>query len=190
MEKRIVINKETVGSMLLIALISGVLASCNSTQIDINSASAEELDNITGVGPAIASNIINSRPFNSLDDLINVSRIGNKTLDKIKEQGLACVKEKEQDSEEKQDNEETQINQTEETNIKNVTIKKTAETDEIIELPTILLNANSSDSKDIKSIDNKEILKRNLSLYGIIAFCVIFGFLFLFRRRKSKNEFK
>jgi competence ComEA-like helix-hairpin-helix protein len=60
--------------------------------IDINSASLEELQKIYGVGPVIAKRIIEARPFSSLDDLIKVKGIGEKTLQKIKEQGLACVK--------------------------------------------------------------------------------------------------
>ena len=60
--------------------------------IDINTASLEELDKIYGVGPTIAQRIIETRPFTSVDDLIRVKGIGEKTLQKIKEQGLACVK--------------------------------------------------------------------------------------------------
>jgi len=45
-------------------------------------------------------------------------------------------------------------------------------------------------AKDIKSEDNKESLKNNLALYGIITFCVIFGALFLLKGRKYKNEFQ
>jgi competence ComEA-like helix-hairpin-helix protein len=60
--------------------------------IDINTASSEELQKIYGVGPVIAQRIIEARPFSSIDDLIKVKGIGEKTLQKIKEQGLACVK--------------------------------------------------------------------------------------------------
>ena len=59
--------------------------------IDINTAPLEELKEIIGVGPALAQRIIETRPFNSLDDLIKVKGIGEITLQKIKDQGLAWV---------------------------------------------------------------------------------------------------
>ena len=59
--------------------------------IDINTASEKDLQKITGIGPTLAQGIITARPFYSLDDLIKVNRIGPKTLEKIKEQGLAWV---------------------------------------------------------------------------------------------------
>jgi len=60
-------------------------------QIDINSATLSQLDELTDVGPVIAQRIIDARPFFSVDDLERVKGIGPKTLQKIKDQGLACV---------------------------------------------------------------------------------------------------
>lgn len=62
------------------------------TQIDLNSASYEELQQIYGVGPVIAQRVIDARPYESIDDLIKVNGIGSATLQKIKEQGIAYVK--------------------------------------------------------------------------------------------------
>ena len=59
--------------------------------VNINTASKEELEKIIGVGSAIAENIINARPFSSLNDLIRVNRIGEATLAKIIEQNCAFV---------------------------------------------------------------------------------------------------
>ncbi len=62
-------------------------------QININTASRENLEKVTGVGPVTAQKIIEARPFYSLNDLLKVSGIGEKTLQKIIEQGCAYVEE-------------------------------------------------------------------------------------------------
>jgi beta-lactamase superfamily II metal-dependent hydrolase len=64
---------------------------CASGQINLNTASAGALDEIAEVGPARAQDIIESRPYASVDDLLRVEGIGEGTLAAIKEQGLACV---------------------------------------------------------------------------------------------------
>ncbi|HHY93502.1 MAG TPA: ComEA family DNA-binding protein [Firmicutes bacterium] len=57
--------------------------------IDINHASAADLDSIPGIGPALAQRIIAFRetngPFARVDDLLQVPGIGPKTLDKMKD---------------------------------------------------------------------------------------------------------
>ena len=60
-------------------------------QININTASAEDLDKITQVGPATAQKIIAARPFYSFNDLLKVSGIGPTTLQEIVQQGCAYV---------------------------------------------------------------------------------------------------
>jgi len=58
-------------------------------KIDLNKASREELMSVTGIGPATADNILAYREeagkFNSVDELVNVNRIGEKTLEKIRD---------------------------------------------------------------------------------------------------------
>ncbi|GAA1487585.1 ComEA family DNA-binding protein [Brachybacterium sacelli] len=58
--------------------------------IDLNSASAAELEELPGVGPAIAQRIVEHRekngPFASVDDLLEVSGIGPATLEEIRAQ--------------------------------------------------------------------------------------------------------
>jgi competence protein ComEA len=62
-----------------------------ASKIDINAATAIELQRLTGVGETFAQRIIEARPFNSLNELEKVNGLGPKTLEKIKEQGLAWV---------------------------------------------------------------------------------------------------
>ena len=184
---------------LAVFLIAGVYASCNEAQIDINTASAEDLDKIIWVGPSTANNIISYRKtniFDSLDELINVSGIGEKKLADIKEQELACVgkeQEPEETSEEwvegnetEEDSNETEQEGEEESNPEEDYTPINTEKRENLALKIIELTPNS---KSIKSEDNKEILRRNLAFAGIITFCVVFGgALFLLNIRKRKNE--
>lgn len=186
-------------ALLFVLLVSVISAECNETQIDINSASAEKLDILTGIGPAYAWRIIEGRPFVSVDDLINVSGIGEITLAKIKQQGLACVEDEIIIQEENPLNEQ-ENNSSEETENAGIgdignSIEETAELiyenfsqeqeTEKVELNPIILN-----SKNIKSEENNENLKKNLAFGGIAAFCIVFGALFLLKTRKRKNEFQ
>ncbi len=65
-----------------------VRAQSNSTGLlDLNSASAEELEKLPGVGPKLAGAIVQYRtqqPFQTVDDLDNVPGIGEKRLADIR----------------------------------------------------------------------------------------------------------
>jgi len=52
--------------------------------IDVNAASAEELQRLPGVGPVMAGAIVAGRPFRSVAELDRVRGIGPKTLDKLR----------------------------------------------------------------------------------------------------------
>ena len=185
-------------AFLMIALlffsISLIYASCEEGQIDINSASKEELMQIKGLGGEgiIAQRVIDSRPFNSIDNLIDVNGIGNVTLYKIKSQGLACV-DAEEIAEEKDGEENNSVNIKAEANI-SININSTSDSNsgsssiKETQFETISLNPKAIKSK----VDSEVSGKRNYAIYGLIAFGVLLGLLFSiknFIRKKYKNEF-
>ena len=57
--------------------------------VNINTATAEELETVTGIGPVLAQRIIDWRtangPFTSPEDLLQVSGIGQTTLDGLRD---------------------------------------------------------------------------------------------------------
>jgi len=60
--------------------------------VDINSASAEELDKLPGVGPARVKAIIANRPYNGKDDLIQRKIIPANVYNQIKDKIIARQK--------------------------------------------------------------------------------------------------
>lgn len=66
------------------------IAAPNSDQIDINTASATELDSLPGIGPALADAIVEYRtlhgPFGSVDELARVPGISARMVDKMRDQ--------------------------------------------------------------------------------------------------------
>ncbi|ANU24479.1 MBL fold metallo-hydrolase [Planococcus donghaensis] len=59
--------------------------------VDINIASSAELQEISGIGETYAKAIINKRPFENIEQLVDIKGIGQGTLDAIQDQGLACI---------------------------------------------------------------------------------------------------
>ena len=75
-----------VNQSLLKSALDDVIVSCvNSVGVDINTASPYLLNYVSGLGPALAENIVNYRTekgrINSREDLKNVNRLGGKAFE-------------------------------------------------------------------------------------------------------------
>jgi competence ComEA-like helix-hairpin-helix protein len=55
-----------------------------SVPVDINKATARDLQSVGGIGPVLASRIIEHRPFKSVDDLLRVPGINQRLLEQIR----------------------------------------------------------------------------------------------------------
>ncbi|SNR64789.1 Helix-hairpin-helix motif-containing protein [Haloechinothrix alba] len=64
---------------------------CRSDQVDINTASRRALQQIYEIGPERADQVVNLRPFSSVDDLTRMNGIAEGRLGGIKNEGIACV---------------------------------------------------------------------------------------------------
>lgn len=165
-------------------LINFISASCSEGQIDINTATEKELEKLYGIGPVKANAIIEARPFDSLDDLIGVNGIGEITLEKIKEQNLACV-ENEKEEKKKEDIKNSEKNKIE----YSPTYEENITPEINLEMIPIKLN---SEAKNIKSEDDERLNTKSYAIYGLAGFCILLAFLFAFKKiknRKYKNEF-
>jgi len=172
--------------LISISIISGL---CGEGQVDINSASKGELEDLYLIGPVKAERIFNSRPFDSIDELVEIYGIGEKTLEGIIKQGLACVNEETEKIKEDEEKNEVE-NYTNPHNDLHTEPKLTY--DEEIEKENIELNTIKLNAKSIKTENNKENPdKSNYAKYGFIAFCILLGFLFILKKQKNyKTEFE
>ena len=70
------------------ALFIGPIAAVSGSHVNINSADAEQLTALPGIGPSLAERIIEYRgefPFEAPEDIMKVSGIGESTFNNIKD---------------------------------------------------------------------------------------------------------
>ena len=68
-------------AVLLLLFIFPLFARA-ADQVEINTASLQQLETLAGIGATIGQRIIDDRPYASVDDLVDVKGIGDKTLQK------------------------------------------------------------------------------------------------------------
>lgn len=179
--------------LLVFLIIPAVYAQCNSTQIDINSALKEKLMDIKWIGNSTSDKIINYRQnnlFDSIDELINISGIGNTKLNDIKTEGLACV-------------DGADIIQQTSSNISNTNkitklIKNTSSaiqtTEQILKQDNGPVQSTSLTPIKLNPQNIKTEEKKNIpyAIYGLIGFCILLAVLYIvkIKRRTRKNEFR
>jgi len=186
-------NKIGIVLVLVFCLIN-VSALCNEGQIDINNAGAEELDKLVGIGVVKSQAIVDARPFNSVNDLIDVYGIGEITLKNIKEQGLACVEnEVEGDVDTDEGNKNSNDDNVVENEILNdvvITEKGDLNKDEknISTTNNVLILENENVIKLSQSKENKEIVYEsknvkigNYVVYGFALFLIFVILVLLIR---------
>ncbi|MCK5449696.1 helix-hairpin-helix domain-containing protein [Candidatus Pacearchaeota archaeon] len=159
--------------LLMLNFVS-IVAGCENSQIDINSASAEDLEELDGIGSVKAQAIIDTRPFNSVDDLIKVYGIGEKTLEKIKLQSLACVENENGEVDEKLD-EKTKISED------NSLVEENSKTNIILapQKEDIVLNSVIENSEEVVyESKNFKILKYSPYAFSVFLIFVIVVLLF------------
>jgi len=167
------------GFFIALFLLSSISAICEDGQIDINSASLEELDEIIHVGSKTAQRIIDLRPFSSLEDLDGVPYISPNYVEDIKSQGLACVDGEESDYDEGEILPEIQEP------ADNIPIAKDNSPKT---LEKITLGSPNAETKNIKSNNGENKSTGSYATYGLIAFCILLGVLFL-RKKRQVSEF-
>ena len=80
------------GSMAGSSAMSAAKTASKSKLLDINSATADELDALPGIGYAYAKKIVDGRPYKMKTDLVRKKIIPQATYDKIKDLIIAKQK--------------------------------------------------------------------------------------------------
>lgn len=187
--------------LLFLFSITFCIATCESNQININTASLTELDKLVGIGPAYAQDIINARPYTSVDDLDKAKNIGPSRLEKIKTQGLACVgsepisyEKSESTSSQAEESEEITPLKSEKQELTSKVIQETEEPEEIISYSEeqnesiINLNYNTNSVKEKVVYESRNEIIRKYAIYAFVIFLIVaITFLLLNRNGRAKD---
>lgn len=82
-------SQTATGSPPMLAQAAAANKTPASARIDINSASADTLQTLKGIGPARAEAIIAGRPYSGKDDLVRRKIVPQSVYDEIKEEIVA-----------------------------------------------------------------------------------------------------
>lgn len=63
----------------------GLTSITGNRQININSATEQELDSLPGIGPATIQKIVSGRPYSSISDLLDRKIVGGKVFSEIQD---------------------------------------------------------------------------------------------------------
>ncbi len=192
--------KKLIILFVLALFLGGISALCEEGQININTATVEELTGIKHIADKRANEIIELRTeklFEFVDDLVRVSGIvaGGSRLSDIKQEELACVdKETNEIEEEEEEIEDKKIIEEEEKTIEEEEViedeekqepemiyNKEADKKENIELNTIKLKAKSIKREN----DNENPDKSN---YANVWLCNFLHFTWIFVYIKEKEK--
>lgn len=194
--------KKVIFFLVLIFLVSFTSALCEEGQIDVNSAPKEELQDLYQIGINRSKQIINLRPFESVNGLLEIDGIAETRLENIKNSNPSpCVSINKTDEIQKTENktsetkddennnesllENTNSEENQEENSDDVNEKSNSEpvTSEIIRLNQKKSESVNGNTEDIKGENDRNL--NDKAIYGFIVFCVLLGILIV--RKKAKE---